>query len=161
LTAQVNSITTGHSATPAEHLAYAHATLGSPTISCLTTAVEKGFLPNMPRLNKAALQKYPPHTVATAKGHLDQSRKNKHSTKTNKLSPLLQITAELDDDPLTDAFLTAEPSGLATQAIYVDLWDAATGKIFSDLTGRLPVPSSRGNIYIFLLYDYDSNSINV
>ena len=71
LTAQLNSITTGHSATPAERLAYAHATLGSPTISCLKTAHEKGFLPNIPGLTKAALKKYPPHTVVTAKGHLD------------------------------------------------------------------------------------------
>ena len=99
--------------------------------------------------------------MATAKGHLDQNRKNKHSTKTTKPSPFLQITTAPDDDPLADAFPTAEPQGLATQAIYVDLWDAATGKIFSDLTGRLPVPSSRGNNYIFLLYDYDSNSIHV
>jgi hypothetical protein len=127
----------------------------------LKTAVEKGFLPNIPGLTKAALQKYLPHTVATAKGHLDQSRKNKHSAKTTKLSPFLQIAAAPGDGALTDAFPTAEPPGLATQAIYVDLWDAARGKIFSDLMGRLPVPSSRGNKYIFLLYDYDSNSINV
>ena len=91
LTAQLNSITTGHSATPAERLAYAHATLSSPTISCLKTAVEKGFLPNIPGLTKAALRKYPPHTVATAKGHLDQTRKNKHfpSNRQNDDHPLL------------------------------------------------------------------------
>ena len=33
--------------------------------------------------------------------------------------------------------------------------------IYSDLTGRFPVKSARGNQYIFLLYDYDSNTIHV
>ena len=33
--------------------------------------------------------------------------------------------------------------------------------IYSDLTGRLPVKSARGNQYIFLLYNYDSNTIHV
>ena len=57
LTAQVNSITTGHSATPAERLAYAHATLGSPTISCLKTAVRKRFPPKYPRTIKNSAAK--------------------------------------------------------------------------------------------------------
>ena len=34
-----------------------------------------------------------------------------------------------------------------------------TGQIFSDQTGRFPVTSSRGNKYIMIVYDYDSNSI--
>ena len=33
--------------------------------------------------------------------------------------------------------------------------------IYSDLTGRFLVKSARGNQYIFLLYDYDSNTIHV
>ena len=35
-----------------------------------------------------------------------------------------------------------------------------TGKIFTDQTGRFPIPSSTGNQYVFLLYDYDSNYIH-
>jgi hypothetical protein len=46
LTVQLNSVATAHSATPAKCPAYTHATLGYPTISCLTTAHKKGFLPN-------------------------------------------------------------------------------------------------------------------
>jgi hypothetical protein len=33
--------------------------------------------------------------------------------------------------------------------------------VYTDLTGKFPVPSSQGNNYIFLLYHYDSNSIHV
>ena len=34
-----------------------------------------------------------------------------------------------------------------------------TGKIFSDQTGRFPITSSRGNKYIMIVYDFDSNAI--
>jgi hypothetical protein len=36
---------------------------------------------------------------------------------------------------------------------------APTGQIYTDQTGRFPVPSSNGNNYLMILYDYDSNSI--
>jgi len=38
--------------------------------------------------------------------------------------------------------------------------DPTTGKIFTDQTGRFVIPSSTGNTQIFILYDYDSNSIH-
>jgi len=34
-----------------------------------------------------------------------------------------------------------------------------TGQISTNLTGRFPVASSRGNKYLLVLYNYDSNSI--
>ena len=34
-----------------------------------------------------------------------------------------------------------------------------TGQIYTDQTGRFPTTSSRGNKYIMILYDYDSNAI--
>jgi hypothetical protein len=33
------------------------------------------------------------------------------------------------------------------------------GKIYTDQTGRFPVVSRKGNKYIMILYDYDSNAI--
>jgi hypothetical protein len=35
----------------------------------------------------------------------------------------------------------------------------ATGQIYTDQAGRFPTTSSRGNTYIMILYDYDSNAI--
>ena len=32
-------------------------------------------------------------------------------------------------------------------------------KVFSDLTGAFPHKSSRGNLYVMVMYDYDSNAI--
>ena len=34
-------------------------------------------------------------------------------------------------------------------------------RMATDLTGRFPVTSNRGNKYLFILYDYDNNSILV
>ena len=35
-----------------------------------------------------------------------------------------------------------------------------TGKIYTDQTGRFPVTSTRGNKYILVAYDYNSNIIH-
>jgi hypothetical protein len=35
-----------------------------------------------------------------------------------------------------------------------------TGKVYTDQTGRFPIPFSSGNTQIFVLYDYNSNSIH-
>jgi hypothetical protein len=61
------------SATPAERVIYGHATMFSPALSTLTMALDKKFLPNIPGLTKASLKAHPPMTVATAKGHLNQT----------------------------------------------------------------------------------------
>jgi hypothetical protein len=54
----------------------------------------------------------------------------------------------------------AEPyldQGIKTQYVYAATIDA--GQIYTDQAGRFPVVSSRGNKYIMILYDYDSNTI--
>jgi hypothetical protein len=47
--------------------------------------------------------------------------------------------------------------GINTQFVYAATIDA--GQIYTDQTGRFPVVSSKGNKYIMILYDYDSNAI--
>jgi hypothetical protein len=47
--------------------------------------------------------------------------------------------------------------GIKTQFVYAATIDA--GQIYSDQTGRFPVVSRKGNKYIMILYDYDSNAI--
>jgi hypothetical protein len=51
------------------------------------------------------------------------------------------------------------PSSQRTNTVYTDCHNI-TGNIGSDQTGHFVVPSTRGNNYIFILYDYySSNSI--
>ena len=63
------------SATPAGLVSYAHASLGSPVISTLSTALDNHYVSGFPGLTPKSLRKYPPQSLATAKGHLDQTRK--------------------------------------------------------------------------------------
>jgi hypothetical protein len=47
--------------------------------------------------------------------------------------------------------------GIKTHYVYAATIDA--GQIYTDQTGRFPVVSRKGNKYIMILYDYDSNAI--
>jgi hypothetical protein len=47
--------------------------------------------------------------------------------------------------------------GIKTQFVYAATIDA--GQIYTDQTGIFQVVSSKGNKYIMILYDYDSNAI--
>ena len=40
-------------------------------------------------------------------------------------------------------------------------YNEPTGKLYTNLTGRFPVQSSRGYKYILVAYNFDSNSIHV
>ena len=78
--------------TPAELVAFAHASLFSPALSTLTKALKLGYITNCPGLSEHLLQKHPPQSFAMVKGHLDQTRKNQHTTKIK--SPNTVDTAE-------------------------------------------------------------------
>jgi hypothetical protein len=60
--------------------------------------------------------------------------------------------------PTSPAPTPAAPSQ-RTHHVYTDC-RSITGNIGSDQTGRFVVPSTSGNNYLFILYDYDSNSIH-
>ena len=55
-----HSYATVQSATPAELVAFAHATLYSPALSTLATALKRGFLPQFLGLTPKSLRKHPP-----------------------------------------------------------------------------------------------------
>jgi hypothetical protein len=141
-----------HSACPADLVAFAHASLFSPVTSTLMQALKKNFI-TIPGLNSKTLAKYPPVSVATHKGHLDQSRQHQQSTRDKTPAP----TA---DDILEELlFPNSLPNGERTHFCYASCIDT-TGKIFTDQTGRFPLPSSQGNTQLLVLYDYDSNFIH-
>ena len=57
---------------------------------------------------------------------------------------------------LLDISPEQEANNATTGNIYASIY-----KAYSDQTGKFPHPSSRGNQYIFVYYDYDSNAILV
>jgi hypothetical protein len=96
-----------------------------------------------PGLNEHSVEKYLSKSISTAKGHLNQQRQNARTTK-------------IKDSQLLDSE-TDQDHGIKTQFVYAATIDA--GQIYTDKTGRFPVVSSKGNKYIMILYDYDSNAI--
>jgi len=79
---------------------------------------------------------------------MNQTRQNIHSTQPQASD----LTRDNDNNPNSDV------PNARTQHVYAAVMDL-TGQIATDLTGRFPITSSRGNKYILILYDYDSNSI--
>jgi hypothetical protein len=122
---------------------YLHAACFSPVKSTWITAIEHGNFTSWPGLTEHAVEKHLSKSTSTTKGHLNQQRKN---ARTTKVKDTKVVVTEPDVD-----------HGNKTQFIYAATIDA--GQIYTDQTGIFPVVSSKGNKYIMVLYDYDSNII--
>jgi Reverse transcriptase (RNA-dependent DNA polymerase) len=146
---QANPVMNAPNNTPADLVAFAHAALFSPAISTLKTALDKGFLPPFTGLTATTLARYPPSLDATAMGHLDAQRKNTRSTKAKHIT---------NDEELADAFPPQPKKTKRTNACFLTAMEPKN-IVYSDQTGRLPHPSSTGNNYLVIAYDYDSNNI--
>ena len=169
-------------ATPADIVAFMHGAFFSPTLSALENAIIKQWIHNVPGLTLSRLRKFPPRSAATIKGHLKQTQKNLRSTKkkakrtkpsSSNSSIQVPIQPDSDTEPETDSDSECElddsdtnpvpdsPRNDRTHYCYASVVDIRSpeGQVYSDQTGRLPIPSSHGNNYLFVLYDYDSNHI--
>ena len=85
--------------TDAEFVAFVHASFGSPTLSTFQHAVRMGWLSNYPRLTSAMVAANCPHSIATAKGHLDQTRQVKKSRQHRRLQSPSSIPESPTDPP--------------------------------------------------------------
>jgi hypothetical protein len=94
-------------------------------------------------LNEHSVEKYLSKSTSTTKGHFNQQRQNSRTTK-------IKDAQLLNSD-------TNQDHGIKTQYVYAATIDS--GQIYSDQTGIFPIVSSKGNKYIMVLYDYDSNAI--
>jgi hypothetical protein len=81
-------------------------------------------------------------------GHINQRRQNIGSTSKNS------ITSDIEDEAVTPADL-----GTKTHLVYAVVVDQ--GQLYTDLTGKFPVRSSKGNWYVMVCYAYDCNYVNV
>jgi hypothetical protein len=129
---------------------YHHATLGSPAPSTLLRAIRRGHLTTFPGLTTQLIVKHLPKSIATALGHLDQESKNIRSTRVSS-SPV---------SPSTDDDIAPELEPRSHQICAALVPQTTILKSYSDQTGKFPVPSSRGNNYIFVLYHQDTNTIH-
>jgi hypothetical protein len=88
------------------------------------------------------VQKYLANADATVKGHMNHQRQNTRSTQTRA--------------PTTAPALEPTYTG-KTEFVYATIVDS--GQINSDLTGRFPTTSTKGNKYVLVINDYDTNSV--
>jgi hypothetical protein len=119
---------------------YLHKALFSPTKAAMLQAVKDGHLITWPDLTEEAINKHLKLTPATAMGHMNQRRQNIQSTS--------KAPAEKQQPPDNDL-------GAKTQLVYAVVVNQ--GQLYTDLTGKFPVQSSKGNSYVMVCYNYDCN----
>jgi hypothetical protein len=122
---------------------YLHAPSFSPVKSTWIKAIKNGNFASWTGLTEHTVEKHLSKSDATVKGYLNQQLMFARSTQPKK-EPEWTMASEsnLDD-------------GIKTQFIYALIVDA--GQIYTNQTGRFPVISSKGNVYIMVLYEYDGN----
>jgi hypothetical protein len=123
---------------------YLHKALFSPTKSAMLQAIKDGHLITWPGLTEEAINKHLKLTPATAMSHMNQRRQNIRSTS--------KAPIEKQQTPDTDL-------GTKTHLVYAVVVDQ--GQLYTDLTGKFPVRSSKGNSYMMVYYIYDCNYVKV
>ena len=134
---------------------YFHAICMFPTLRLWRNKILQGNFISWPGLNPELLR-HLPKSINTYLGHMRHEAKNLRST---KLVPPMDssLAADLEEDPIPADFPYQRQ-----HECYVTIMDMdPTSTAYLDLTGSFPYVSSRGNRYIFVLYDYDSNAILV
>ena len=121
---------------------YLHSCAFSPALDTFTKAIKNGNFISWPGINDIDFKKFLINTPAIAKGHLDQERQGLQSTQ----------------DEINDYFPPPEDKKTYHVAIKIEPFKPKE-TAYSDLTGRFPHLSSRGNQYVLVVYDYDSNGI--
>jgi hypothetical protein len=107
-------------------------------------AVKDGHLITWPSLTEDAINKHLKLTPATAMGHMNQRRQK------------IRFTSKT---PIADQTTPDTDLGTKTHLVYVVVVDQ--GQLYTDLTGKFPVRSSKGNSYVMVCYVYYCNYVKV
>jgi hypothetical protein len=107
-------------------------------------AVKDGHLITWPGLTEDAINKHLNLLPATAMGHMNQRRQNISSTSKTPIA----------DPPTPDTDL-----GSKAHLVYAVVVDK--GQLYTDLTGKFLVRSSKRNSYVMVWYIYDCNYFKV
>jgi hypothetical protein len=132
-----------------------HGCLGSPVVSTRKLAIANGNFITWPGIDTLSIDAHLPRNIASAKGHMDQERKNLQSTRIKLATDKIEI-ANNDDAffPIADT-PNVKTFAACAQIVPFVVKNAAC----HDLTGRFPHRSSRGNECLLVVCDHDSNSI--
>ena len=131
-------------------ITYIHKAAFSPVKSTWIQAINAGFYSSWPGLTVNLAEKHLPKSPATIKGHQRQFRQHLRST-SSTTTPLQPSTPHV--------MTTPSPSDEVQSNVVSMKMVEIKGKMFSDQTGRFSITSSKGNKYIMVMYDNDSNAI--
>ena len=129
--------------TQSEVAAFWHGTFGSPALTTLIKAMDKGFI-TLPGVSAALMRKHAPNPVATSLGHLDQTRQGLRSTRPPPTEDI--------DDPTE---YNHEPKR------HIIVKFSRTGRNYMDMAGRFPHQSARGANYMMIMYSHDTGYIHI
>ena len=128
---------------------FLYAALGRPNKTTLIKAIKQGHFATWPGLTEKRVKKYIQEDIINAKGHMHLQRQVKNRKKKEIKEPnnikdeITHPTQEEGNNKMNLNFVKIEETGLCG----------------TDLTGKFPTTSRRGNKYIFVLYNWDTNSI--
>jgi hypothetical protein len=120
--------------TKADLVAFLHAACFSPATLTFLRAIKAGYFATWPGLTPELVTQHLPNSITSVKGHLDQQRKNVRSTKPTPTKLSLEPSFERLDQ--------------RNNVVFANIF-VPTGQIYTDLPGRFPIRSNRGNQYIF------------
>ena len=120
-----------------------HAVCGYPVKSTWMKAIAAGNYIGWPMLTARNVNKYYPETTETSMGHLNQTRKNVRSTR-----------------PALETSTTTTLQGKKMRDVFTSVYNTRE-TMFTDQTGQFPTRLQRGNKYIMVMVEIDSNAILV
>jgi hypothetical protein len=126
----------------AERVAFYHAAFGSPTISTFLQAIHKGFLTTIAELTFQMVRNNPPISLNIEAGHMKRHRQGLRTTSTKpyEVKDVDLITSEADLHPFDNV-----------ASVKVISSSSLLDTSHSDATGKLPIPSRQGSIYILII----------
>jgi hypothetical protein len=125
---------------------YLHAAAGFPTKDTWVKAIKNGNYVSWPGLTLNAVNKHFPESIKTQQGRMKKQRQN---VRPMKQKQIVEETSE--DEVLTRA--------VAKHNILAKVLKACN-TVYSDQTGCLPVQSNRGNRFVMVFYNVNSNYID-
>ena len=143
--------------TQPELIRYLHACAGFPTKPPWIKAIKNRQYASWPGLTVNAVAKHFPESEETMKGHGRKTRSGLRSTKVHTESEPKFDDIENATMKQTHSLTKQKESVL----MVFDLSDEAQRLMYTDQTGKFPKKSSKGNHYIMVLIEIDSNAILV
>lgn len=149
---------------------YLHACAGYPVVATWCQAIANGNYRSWPHLSASTgpkwVRKNLPKSIETTMGHMKAIRSGTRSTKNKDNRPIEVEAEDVVDDADQEPDLekprshieTAKNHQVACGVVEVQQSEVK-GLVSSDLPGRFPFTSNHGNNYIFVMYDFDTNSI--